>query len=149
MVDLFASITRKYLFALEVNLPRIVKLTLQSRNATPRELWQSRSDDGMDDDEIVGDDLLTPGADARKLYENLDQLERGNGNKNKGGGSWLLRTGFGRNGGSLGEKLGETIEIAAYKGMNPCLFVTTHLPHRLSYLSTFYLSFFHKGYALL
>ncbi|KAL7537853.1 hypothetical protein ACHAXR_008127 [Thalassiosira sp. AJA248-18] len=87
------------------------------------ELWQSRSDSGMDDDddEIVGDDLLTPSADAGKLYENLDQLEGGmnrNGNKNKsGGGSWLLRTGFGRNGGSLGEKLGETIEIQAYKGV--------------------------------
>ena len=84
-----------------------------------RELWQSRSDDGMDDDEI-GDDLLTPGAGARKLYENLDELENGmnrNGNRNKGGGSWLLRTGFGRNGGSIGEKLGETIEIAAYKGV--------------------------------
>ncbi|KAL7545418.1 hypothetical protein ACHAWF_008766 [Thalassiosira exigua] len=84
------------------------------------ELWQSRSDSGMDDDdEIVGDDLLTPSADAKKLYENLDQLERGlnkNGNKS-GGGSWLLRAGFGRNGGSLGEKLGETIEIAAYKGV--------------------------------
>jgi len=85
------------------------------------DLWLSRSDTGMDDDEIVGDDLLTPSADARKLYENLDELEPGmsrNGNKNKGGGgSWLLRTGFGRNGGSLGEKLGETIEIGAYKGV--------------------------------
>lgn len=69
----------------------------------------------------MGDDLLTPSADARKLYENLDQLEdngKRNGNRNKsGGGSWLLRTGFGRTGGSLGEKLGETIEIAAYKGV--------------------------------
>jgi hypothetical protein len=80
-----------------------------------RELWRSRSDYGMDDDEIVGDDLLTPGAGARKLYENIDPLEAlGNINKS-GGGSWLLRTGLG--GGSLGEKLGEAIEIAAYKGM--------------------------------
>lgn len=70
----------------------------------------------MDDDE-VGDDLLTPGAGARKLYENLDRLERGmdSWSRNKGGGgSWLLRQGLG--GGSLGEKLGEAIEIAAYKG---------------------------------
>jgi hypothetical protein len=37
------------------------------------------------------------------------------GSRNKGGGgSWLLRQGVG--GGSLGEKLGEAIEIAAYKG---------------------------------
>jgi len=82
------------------------------------ELWQSRSDFGMEDDEdeIVGDDLLTPGADARKLYENLDELEQGVNRNKGGGGSWLLRTGFG-NGGSLGEKLGEAIEIAAYKGV--------------------------------
>lgn len=85
------------------------------------ELWASQSDSiEDDDDESVGDDLLTPSADARKLYENLDQLERGklrrNGNGG-GGGSWLLRTGFGRNSGSLGEKLGETIETAAYKGV--------------------------------
>ena len=86
-------------------------------------MWQSRSDNGIDDDEdeIVGDDLLTPSSDTSKLYENLDELEQGmsrNGNKNKsGGGSWLLRTGFGRNGGSLGEKLGEAIELGAYKGV--------------------------------
>lgn len=84
------------------------------------QLWSAKSDSIDDDDESVGDDLLTPSADARKLYENLDQLERGkvrrNGNGG-GGGSWLLRTGFGRNGGSLGEKLGETIETAAYKGV--------------------------------
>lgn len=85
------------------------------------QLWSGNSDSlDDDDDESVGDDLLTPSADARKLYENLDQLERGkvrrNGNGG-GGGSWLLRAGFGRNGGSLGEKLGETIETAAYKGV--------------------------------
>ncbi|KAL7496320.1 hypothetical protein ACHAWT_004854 [Skeletonema menzelii] len=84
------------------------------------QLWSAQSDSLDDDDESVGDDLLTPSADAGKLYENLDQLERGKvrrkGNGG-GGGSWLLRTGFGRNGGSLGEKLGETIETAAYKGV--------------------------------
>lgn len=85
------------------------------------QLWSAQSDSlDDDDDESVGDDLLTPSADARKLYENLDQLERGKvrrkGNGG-GGGSWLLRTGFGRAGGSLGEKLGETIETAAYKGV--------------------------------
>lgn len=80
-----------------------------------RELWRSRSDYGMDDDEIVGDDLLTPGAGARKLYENIDPLEALGKINKSGGGSWLLRTGLG--GGSLGEKLGEAIEIAAYKGM--------------------------------
>ena len=76
------------------------------------ELWQSRSDHDIDDDdESVGDDLLTPGADVRKLYD-----EQQNGHRHKsGGGSWLLRTGFG--GGNLGEKLGETIEINAYKGV--------------------------------
>jgi len=95
------------------------------------DLWQGRSGDEFDDDddEIVGDDLLTPSANARRLYENLDELERGINHNNKGtktghytsqnsgGGSWLLRRGFGRNGGSLGEKLGETIETAAYKAV--------------------------------
>ena len=85
------------------------------------QLWSGNSDSlDDDDDESVGDDLLTPSADARKLYENLDQLERGKVRRNGhggGGGSWLLRAGFGRNGGSLGEKLGETIETAAYKGV--------------------------------
>ncbi|KAL7522560.1 hypothetical protein ACHAWX_007266 [Stephanocyclus meneghinianus] len=91
------------------------------------DLWQSQQDTYIDDDEIVGDDLFTPSADARKLYQNLDQLERGmrKGDKkpnipmyaqNSGGGSWLLRTGFG-NGVSLGEKLGETIETQAYKAV--------------------------------
>ena len=82
------------------------------------ELWQSRPSNGVyDDDDDIGDDLLTPSADAKKLYENLDDPERGNKRNKSGGGSWLLRTGFGRNGGSIGEKLGETIEIAAYKGV--------------------------------
>jgi hypothetical protein len=40
----------------------------------------------------------------------MDSWSRNKG----GGGSWLLRQGLG--GGSLGEKLGEAIEIAAYKG---------------------------------
>lgn len=129
-----------------INYYELAILILQPLDTHHRELWQSRSDDGMDDDEIVGDDLLTPGADARKLYENLDQLERGNGSRNKGGGSWLLRTGFGRNGGSLGEKLGETIEIAAYKGMNTCSFVVTNVS-LFVFLSVSSI-FFYKGYAL-
>lgn len=89
------------------------------------DLWQNQPDNDLDDDEI-GDDLFTPSGDASKLYQNLDQLERGirkgkksNGQmyaQNSGGGSWLLRTGFG-NGGSLGEKLGETIETQAYKAV--------------------------------
>lgn len=63
----------------------------------------------MDDDEIIGDDLLTPGAGARKLYENIDPLDAlGNINKS-GGGSWLLRTGLGGN--SLGEKLGKPSKL--------------------------------------
>lgn len=89
-------------------------VTLHSK--TVRDLWQSRSDYGPDDDEDEIVDLLTPGADARKLYEDLDQMNKSGNRKKSGGGSWLLRTGFGMSGGSLGEKLGETIEIAAYKG---------------------------------
>ena len=84
------------------------------------DLWQNQPDDDLDDDEI-GDDLFTPSADARKLYQNVDQPDRKHPKsathlQNSGGGSWLLRTGFG-NGGSLGEKLGETIETQAYKAV--------------------------------
>jgi hypothetical protein len=90
------------------------------------DLWQNQPGNDFDHDDI-GDDLFTPSADARKLYQNLDLVERGmrKGSKklnaqiyaqNSGGGSWLLRTGFG-NGGSLGEKLGETIETQAYKAV--------------------------------
>eukprot|EP00979_Chaetoceros_neogracilis_P016776 scaffold9379_cov123-Chaetoceros_neogracile.AAC.1 len=81
------------------------------------DLWKRKSSYSDEDDEI-GDDLLTPSGDASKLYENL-QRNNGNGKRNGngfGGGSWLLRQSLGT-GSKLGEKIGETIENAAYRGV--------------------------------
>lgn len=77
------------------------------------DLWQNQQDNDIDDDDI-GDDLFTPSANAGKLYQKSNGLTYP---QNTGGGSWLLRTGFG-NGGSLGEKLGESIETQAYKAVS-------------------------------
>ena len=85
------------------------------------ELWKRKSS-YCDDDEEIGDDLLTPSGDASKLYENNEHLKNGNGNGNGkrngngAGGSWLLRQSLGT-GSKLGEKIGETIENAAYRGV--------------------------------
>jgi len=98
-------------------------------------LWKSGAGDEYDDDEdeSIGDDLLTPSADARKLYENVDKMAekvkkrttKRNGNSsndggysggNGGGGSWLLRQTM-MTGTSLGEKIGEATETAAYKAV--------------------------------
>ena len=89
---------------------------LQKMNHT--DLWKRRLD--FDEEEGIGDDLLTPSGDAQKLYESKAKVNKnGNGNgkpKNNGGGSWLLRQSLGA-GSSLGEKIGESIENAAYKGV--------------------------------
>jgi len=89
-------------------------------------IWKSGAGDEDDEDESIGDDLFTPSAGARKLYRELEEdyelprrrkssaseLRRGNG----GGGSWLLRQTLGQ-GSSLGEKIGEAVETAAYKSI--------------------------------
>ena len=88
---------------------------LQEMNHT--ELWKRRTGGGGDEDDEIGDDLLTPSGDARKLYERNEQNANGRRNGNSvGGGSWLLRQSLGA-GSSLGEKIGEAIETAAYKGV--------------------------------
>ena len=95
---------------------------LQKMNHT--QLWRIDSESNHnDDDDEIGDDLLTPSGDVRKLYEKKkknskqrrNQNERRNGT-NQGGGSWLLRQSLGM-GGSLGEKIGVAIEEAAYKSV--------------------------------
>lgn len=88
-------------------------------------IWKCGAGDDEDEDESIGDDLFTPSAGARKLYEvhaddqrpgrrksRASELRRGNG----GGGSWLLRQTLGQ-GSSLGEKIGEAVETAAYKSI--------------------------------
>lgn len=85
-------------------------------------LWKSGADFDDDEDESIGDDLFIPSADARKLYERKERdgpsrgSESRSSNGNGGGGSWLLRQNLGK-GGSLGEKIGETTETAAYRAV--------------------------------
>lgn len=91
------------------------------RKMNHTDLWKRGSELDDDEDEDIGDDLLTPSGDARKLYENKGHKNGKNGNgrhKNNGvgGGSWLLRQSLGAST-SLGEKIGESIENAAYKGV--------------------------------
>lgn len=86
-------------------------------------LWKNGAGFDDDEDESIGDDLFVPSADARKLYEirqedepSSRRSESKSGNGNGGGGSWLLRQNLGK-GGSLGEKIGEATETAAYKAV--------------------------------
>jgi len=94
---------------------------LEKMNHT--DLWKNGAGIDDDEDESIGDDLFVPSADVRKLYEprrrddpSTRKPESKSGNGNGGGGSWLLRQNIGK-GGSLGEKLGETTETAAYKAI--------------------------------
>jgi len=82
-------------------------------------LWKGESENN-EDDESIGDDLFTPSADANKLYMNENnghsRRKKSNNNLLGGGGSWLLRQTIGK-GVTLGEKLGETVEVAAYQAV--------------------------------
>lgn len=87
------------------------------RKMNHTELWRTKGDKN-EDDEHIGDDLLTPSGDARKLYEEkyIRKRKAASNGGNVGGGSWLLRQTLGK-GASLGEKLGDTVENAAYTGV--------------------------------
>jgi uncharacterized protein YaiL (DUF2058 family) len=101
------------------------------------DLWQDSESTDEDEDESIGDDLLTPSADAHILYRDADvhyrNRQNGNGKngkvRNGGGGSWLLRQSIGK-GPSLGEKIGEAAETAAYKAV--CAAVMSFLARTLS-----------------
>lgn len=86
------------------------------------QLWRSDTESNNNNEEDIGDDLLTPSGDVHKLYENDNKTRKNNmnhkrnGSSNLGGGSWILRQSLGF-GGSLGEKIGAAIEDAAYKGV--------------------------------
>jgi hypothetical protein len=97
-------------------------------------LWKSGIGFDDEEDESIGDDLLTPSADASRLYTEYPkktsqpyELRTGNG----GGGSWILRQSIGK-GGSLGEKIGETTEMAGYKAV--CRAIMTSLARMISAL---------------
>jgi len=82
-------------------------------------LWRSGAGFDDEEEETIGDDLLTPSADARKLYEeerNKRTTREIKRPRNGGGGSWLLRQSLGK-GSSLGEKIGEAAEVAGYKSV--------------------------------
>lgn len=106
---------------------------LQKMNHT--RLWQS-VDAEMEEEDSIGDDLFTPSADARKLYEGIERnisasKKTQRGKNGGGGGSWLLRQTLGK-GPSIGEKIGEVAEIAAYKAT--CGAVMSALARALSSL---------------
>lgn len=79
-------------------------------------LWRSESDD-YEDDEMIGDDSVTASKSNKKTNTKNVNRRRRNGNSSNGGGrrggNWLLRQTLGK-GIAIGEKLGETIEAAAY-----------------------------------
>jgi len=87
-------------------------------------LWKvaPSEEDYDEDDESIGDDLFTPSADARKLYEKKTRNGKdrkrssGIGVSTGGGGSWLLRQSIGK-GESLGEKIGSVMEMSTYKAV--------------------------------
>jgi hypothetical protein len=111
-----------------ISTRRLVKMNHTS-------LWKEseRSDD--DEEETIGDDLFTASADAHRLYQGSVRSQRnGNGNGNGsvgGGGSWLLRQSL-VGGPSLGEKIGEAAETAAYKSV--CAALMSFLARALSSL---------------
>lgn len=78
------------------------------------QLWK---DNGvLEEDERIGEDLLSPTthtSDTKKTGSNKNPRSR---TKNGGSGSWLLRQSIGK-GPSLGEKIGESVERAAYKAV--------------------------------
>jgi hypothetical protein len=98
------------------------------------ELWKSGFGFDDDEDEHIGDDLLTPSADASRLYQEDKRnahtsREKRQNNGNGGGGSWLLRQSIGK-GGSLGEKIGEAAECSGYRAV--CAAVMSSLARSIS-----------------
>jgi hypothetical protein len=100
------------------------------------DLWQDAEMDD-DDDESIGDDLLTPSVDAHKLYQDVESRDKSSSKgkqvkgRNGSGGSWLLRQTLGK-GPSIGEKIGEVTENAAYKAV--CAALMSFLARLLSSL---------------
>jgi hypothetical protein len=131
--------SRKFKFPPDDLVEEYLDMTFSSRRIAKlnhTDLWQDPAFD-EEDDESIGDDLLTPSADAFKLYqddsfvnERKSKGQSGIGRK-RGGGSWLLRQTLGK-GPSIGEKIGEVAETAAYKAV--CAAVMAFLARLLSSL---------------
>ena len=77
-------------------------------------LWKDI--DPQDDDERIGEDLLAPATRSPVVLNKGSNKNSRIKTKNGGSGSWLLRQSIGK-GPSLGEKIGESVERAAYKAV--------------------------------
>lgn len=79
------------------------------------DLWRQDLDATEDEDDDIGSEILNSSTNGKQSNENktFGNEKRGNG---AAGGSWLLRQSIGT-GVSLGEKIGEAVETAAYKGV--------------------------------
>lgn len=131
--------SRKFTFPPEDLVEEYLDMTFSSRRLAKMNhtyLWQDTEMEDEDDD-AIGDDLLTPSADAHKLYQDIESRDKTSSAakaakvRNGGGGSWLLRQTLGK-GPSIGEKIGEVAETAAYKAV--CAAVMAFLARLLSSL---------------
>jgi hypothetical protein len=131
--DLGIQRSRKFNFPPEDLVDEYLDMIFSSRRLTQMNhtlLWQDKETmDEDDDDDTIGYDLLTPSADAHKLYEQSKDGDMNGKHKNGGAGSWLLRQNF-AGGRSLGEKIGEAAETAAYKAV--CTSLMSFLARSLS-----------------
>ena len=78
------------------------------------QLWKDT--DLQEDDERIGEDLLAPTTRSPDKENKGSHKNPRSRTKNGGSGSWFLRQSIGK-GPSLGEKIGESIEKAAYKAV--------------------------------
>lgn len=125
--------TRKMKFPGEDLVDEYLDMMLSTRRLTKMNhthLWQEETED--DEEESIGDDIFTPSANTRSLYQDpTDSRRKERGNGHGGGGSWLLRQSIG-SGPTLGEKIGEAAETAAYKAV--CKALMSFLARMLSSL---------------
>lgn len=121
--------TREMNFPPDDLVAEYLDMMLSTRRLTKMnhtQLWRESENDDEDEDdedESIGDDLFTPSADVHRLYERSPSGSSRNGKRNGkkgGGGSWFLRQSIG-NGPTLGEKIGQAAETAAYKAITAAL----------------------------
>lgn len=82
-------------------------------------LWKSQSklfDDSEEEEYLTDDDVTLQGDFGPRSSGEASATEKRNRSNRAASGSWLLRQSLGR-GLSLGEKIGETVELAAYKAV--------------------------------
>eukprot|EP00934_Nitzschia_sp_Nitz4_P008798 Nitzschia sp. Nitz4//scaffold2_size372955//195806//198219//NITZ4_000431-RA/size372955-snap-gene-0.90-mRNA-1//-1//CDS//3329546802//8788//frame0 len=95
-------------------------------------LWDEATadDNDEDDDEVIGEDILSPGGYHKLFAEGLSGDAKSSSRpKNTGSGSWLLRQTFGSLP-SIGVTIGEVAETATYKAV--CTAVMSFLARAIS-----------------